>query len=145
MPAQLQKTSKNTSLIAATLADAWQEPGTILANNWRVSREQEPSWRTLCNSMQQEDRRQKDVEKVLRCFRRAASWWTVSTSAALVSTISARRRQCRCHVDLQLQRQDTTQYHKLLNLWRIIYYMYISDKNNTNSDIHDTNVYSPIE
>ena len=26
---------KNASLIAATLTDAWQEPGTILAMNWR--------------------------------------------------------------------------------------------------------------
>ena len=78
----------------------------------------------LADIMQQyATRRQKtkDVEKVLRCFRRAASWWTVSTSAALVSTISARRRQCRCHVDLQLQRQDTTKYNKLLNVWEILY------------------------
>ena len=40
--------AKNASLIAATLADAWQEfqePGTILAIDWRVSREQEPCWR----------------------------------------------------------------------------------------------------
>ena len=39
---------KNTSLIAATLADAWQElqePGTILAINGRADREQEPCWR----------------------------------------------------------------------------------------------------
>ena len=39
---------KNASLIAATLADAWQEfqePGTILAINGRAGREQEPCWR----------------------------------------------------------------------------------------------------
>ena len=33
------------TLIAATLANAWQEPCTILAIDWRVSREQEPCWR----------------------------------------------------------------------------------------------------
>ena len=33
---QCPGTCKKPSLIAATLTDAWQEPGTILAMNWRI-------------------------------------------------------------------------------------------------------------